>query len=67
MFRRKIRKVYCSECKFLIPLGTNAPFIEECSAGPIDTWFERKVAYRLACEKNKNNDCPDFEGKVSNP
>jgi len=51
-----MNKVYCNECKFS---GTRGG----CLANPClkDTPCCQEHIYAQRHEKNKNNDCPDFE------
>jgi hypothetical protein len=63
-------KVYCKDCKYYE--DTNAgyriyqPANHICNAEiieTIDTWFRQKIIFAKPQDKNKNNDCKDFEKK----
>jgi hypothetical protein len=61
------KKVFCCDCKYLNKLysseGTIYPVNIYACEILADTWLAPKKVPMPPEEKNKNNDCPNFEAK----
>ena len=57
-------KVYCKDCKHL--RGTQFWGYGNCAKPEVeeDKWLEHYTINTKPWEKNKNNDCEDYESKV---
>jgi hypothetical protein len=61
-------KVYCANCKYrvkTIPYKGDISNLCGYSSYTVSTPLGERTALKLCIEKNRNNDCPNFEEKVS--
>lgn len=57
-------KAFCSECCYYEASVVGWSDRCRCNKNAEDTWYERNGTHELPSEKNRNNDCPDFEVRV---
>jgi len=53
-----MKKVYCKDCRFFLSGYRCGKDIKV-----IDTWYQPEKEYDNPSEKNKNNNCKDYEPK----